>query len=105
MLQRALLARPDASALLDMIRCPALVLCGNEDAWAPADRHRAMAERIPGATLALVPDCGHMSTMERPEAVTAAMKKWFAAVIAAEARHGQNDSSFAPPTTRSRASK
>ena len=74
----ALLGRPDASALLDEIRCPTLILCGNEDAWAPADRHRGMAARIPGATLALIPDCGHMCTMERPEAVTAALVAWAA---------------------------
>ena len=73
---RALLARPDASALLETIRCPTLVLCGNEDAWAPADRHRAMAARIAGAALSLVTDCGHMSTMERPEAVTDALLAW-----------------------------
>ena len=73
---RALLARPDASALLDTIRCPTLILCGNEDSWAPADRHRDMAARVPGATLTLVPDCGHMCTMERPEAVTRALLDW-----------------------------
>jgi pimeloyl-ACP methyl ester carboxylesterase len=73
---RALLARPDASSLLDAIRCPTLILCGNEDAWAPADRHRAMAARIAGATLRLVPDCGHMCTMERPGAVTDALMAW-----------------------------
>jgi pimeloyl-ACP methyl ester carboxylesterase len=73
---RALLARPDAGALLDMIRCPSLVLCGNEDAWAPPDRHRVMAARIPGATLTLIPDCGHMCTLERPEAVTSTLLAW-----------------------------
>jgi len=57
-----------------------LIVCGNEDAWAPADRHRAMAARIAGATLTLVPDCGHMCTMERPEAVTDALLAWAARV-------------------------
>ena len=76
----ALLQRPDASALLAQIRCPALVLCGEEDSWAPAARHRDMAARIPGASLALIPECGHMCTLERPEAVTHAMKEWFAAL-------------------------
>jgi pimeloyl-ACP methyl ester carboxylesterase len=75
---RALLARPDATALLDTIRCPALVLCGSEDSWAPADRHRDMAARIKGAVLTLVPECGHMSPMERPAAVTAALVEWAA---------------------------
>jgi pimeloyl-ACP methyl ester carboxylesterase len=35
-----------------------------------------MAARIPGATLVKVPDCGHLSTMERPEAVTKALVEW-----------------------------
>ena len=75
---RALLARPDASGLLPGIRCPTLVLCGEEDSWAPAARHRDMAAQIPGATLELVPDCGHMCTLERPEAVTQALLAWHA---------------------------
>lgn len=73
---RALLARPDASALLGTIRCPTLVLCGEQDSWAPAARHRDMAEKIPGARLVLVPDCGHMCTLERPEQVTRALLDW-----------------------------
>jgi pimeloyl-ACP methyl ester carboxylesterase len=75
---RALLARPDASALLPGIRCPALVLCGEQDSWAHAERHREMAAIIPGAQLVLVPECGHMCTLERPEAVTRALLDWFA---------------------------
>lgn len=72
----ALLARPDASGLLGGIRCPALVLCGEQDDWAPAQRHIDMAQKIPGARLVLVPECGHMCTMERPEAVTSALLEW-----------------------------
>lgn len=73
---RALLSRPDSTPLLARIDCPALVLCGEEDAWAPAARHREMAQRIPGATLTLVPQCGHMCTLERPAAVTDALLAW-----------------------------
>jgi pimeloyl-ACP methyl ester carboxylesterase len=73
---RALLARPDASGLLADISCPTLVLCGEQDGWAPAQRHIDMAQKIPGARLVLVPDCGHMCTMERPEAVTGALLEW-----------------------------
>jgi pimeloyl-ACP methyl ester carboxylesterase len=75
---RALLARPDASALLGTIRCPTLVLCGEQDSWAPPARHREMADKIPGARLVLVPDCGHMCTLERPEQVTSALLDWHA---------------------------
>jgi pimeloyl-ACP methyl ester carboxylesterase len=73
---RALLARPDAGGLLGAIRCPTLVLCGEQDGWSPAGRHVAMAEQISGARLVLVPECGHMSTLERPEAVTRALLEW-----------------------------
>jgi pimeloyl-ACP methyl ester carboxylesterase len=72
----ALLARPDASALLEQVHCPTLVLCGAEDSWAPAARHEEMAARITGATLTLVPRCGHMSTLERPAEVTRALVDW-----------------------------
>jgi pimeloyl-ACP methyl ester carboxylesterase len=75
---RALLARPDSSSLLPGIRCPTLVLCGEQDSWAPAARHREMAETIPGARLVRVPECGHMCTMERPDAVTRALLDWHA---------------------------
>ncbi len=77
---RALLARPDAGSLLAGIRCPTLVMCGEQDSWAPAARHREMAEKIPGARLVLVPECGHMCTLERPEQVTHALHEWHVGV-------------------------
>lgn len=73
---RALLERPDATGLLPTIACPTLVLCGQEDTWSPLDRHRRLAERIPGSRLCVVPDCGHMSPLEQPEAVSAALRQW-----------------------------
>jgi pimeloyl-ACP methyl ester carboxylesterase len=73
---RALLARPDAATLLPMISCPALVLCGQDDAWSPMSTHRVMAQLIPHSTLVGVPQCGHMSTMERPDDVSAALSAW-----------------------------
>ena len=73
---RALLARPDRTALLGELRMPTLVLCGHDDSWAPLARHQDMARRIPGSQLVDVPDAGHMSTMERPAAVSAALQQW-----------------------------
>jgi len=81
--QRALLARPDATGLLSEIDCPTLVLCGREDAWSPVSRHEEMTRLIPGSELAVVERCGHMSTMERPEEVGAALRAWL------EARRGR----------------
>jgi pimeloyl-ACP methyl ester carboxylesterase len=55
---------------------PALVLCGRDDSWSPLSRHEEMARLIKGSHLVSVPECGHMSTMERPEAITTAMVRW-----------------------------
>jgi pimeloyl-ACP methyl ester carboxylesterase len=73
---RALLARPDASPVLEHIRCPALLITGREDGWSGPAQHQAMAAKIAGSKLVIVPDCGHMSTMERPAEVSAALRDW-----------------------------
>lgn len=72
----ALLARPDATALLGTIRCPTLLLCGRDDSWSPPARHEFMRDRIAGATLVVIETCGHMSTMEQPAAVSDALADW-----------------------------
>ena len=73
---RALLDRPDAGDVLARIRCPTLVACGREDAWSPLARHQAMAALIPNCQLAVFENCGHMSPVERPDEVTAALRGW-----------------------------
>jgi pimeloyl-ACP methyl ester carboxylesterase len=75
---RAMLSRPDATALLADIACPTLVLCGREDGWSPLERHHRLAARIPGSMLTIIEDCGHMSTLEQPDAVTSALRSWLA---------------------------
>jgi pimeloyl-ACP methyl ester carboxylesterase len=74
--EEAIMGRVDGREDLRAIRCPTLVLCGAEDALTPPKVHEEIAARIPQAKLVVVPDCGHLSTMERPEAVTAAMREW-----------------------------
>ncbi len=75
----ALLHRPDAGALLRTIRCPTLVLTGRDDGWSTPAQHEAMAAAIPGARLVLVEDCGHMCTLEQPQAVSQALRDWLQA--------------------------
>ena len=72
----ALLNRPDAAALLSTIVCPTLVLCGRDDAWSPPAQHEAMQAAIPNASLSIIEHCGHMCTMEQPQAVTEALAAW-----------------------------
>jgi pimeloyl-ACP methyl ester carboxylesterase len=74
--QRALMTRADARPLLATIRCPTLVLVGDGDELTPPALSRELAEGIAGSRLVIVPDCGHLSTMEQPEAVNRALAEW-----------------------------
>jgi pimeloyl-ACP methyl ester carboxylesterase len=78
--QGALIARPEACSLLSGIKVPALVLCGRHDSWSSPEQHESMAKAISGAALAIVEDCGHMCTMERPEEISAHLVRWIEAV-------------------------
>jgi pimeloyl-ACP methyl ester carboxylesterase len=80
---RAVIGRPDALAHIGRLRCPVLVLCGENDQLTPVDRSRELAAAIPGAELALLPQCGHMLTMEQPEAVNAQLLNWLTRVMPA----------------------
>lgn len=73
---RALIGRPDAAPVLAKVRCPTLVLCGQDDLWAPPQRHEAICALVRGSSLTVVPYCGHMSTMEQPAAVSQALRSW-----------------------------
>lgn len=75
---QALLNRPDASAMLPRITCPTLLLCGRDDLWSPLARHEDMQRLIPGARLEVIEASGHMTTMEQPQAVSAALAGWLA---------------------------
>lgn len=72
----AALHRRDLRPLLPKIACPTLVSCGAEDTWSPPAQHRQIAAAIPGARLVIVPECGHMATLEAPDAVNAELRRW-----------------------------
>ncbi|WP_044562211.1 alpha/beta fold hydrolase [Azospirillum sp. B4] len=73
---RAALNRRDARDVLPTLRCPVLVVGGEDDPWSPPAQQLAIAEAIPGARLAVIPACGHMVTLEAADAVTALMTDW-----------------------------
>jgi pimeloyl-ACP methyl ester carboxylesterase len=77
--QAAIMARPDSRPDLPGIACPTLVLAGREDAVTPPERQHEMATAIPDATLVLLPRCGHLSPLERPEAVARQLLLWLSA--------------------------
>jgi pimeloyl-ACP methyl ester carboxylesterase len=74
--QRAIMTRPDCRPLLASIRCPTLVLVGDGDELTPPALLEKIAAGIAGARLVRVPDCGHLSTLERPQAVNRALVEW-----------------------------
>lgn len=75
--QTAIMNRPDSRpGLSRIIRCPTLVLCGREDAATPVELHREIAADIATARLVIVDECGHLSTLERPEAVNRELRRW-----------------------------
>jgi pimeloyl-ACP methyl ester carboxylesterase len=76
--QQALLTRPDARADLPNIRCPTMVLVGDGDRLTPPKVAQEIVDLIPGSRLVVVPECGHLSTIERPEAVNRALAEWIA---------------------------
>ncbi|WP_373050535.1 alpha/beta fold hydrolase [Thalassovita aquimarina] len=75
---RALQRRQDQQPTLRKCKCPALVLCGEEDGLTPVKRHRFMADLIPYAELEIIPGAGHLPVLEQPGAVTAALRRWMA---------------------------
>ncbi len=77
----ALINRPDASAVLRAFSGPALVACGALDAWAPPTQHEQMANLLARSQLMVIPDCGHMAPMEKPQAVTQALVQWWLRVV------------------------
>jgi pimeloyl-ACP methyl ester carboxylesterase len=72
----AIMSRPDSRPLLASIRCQTLVLVGDGDVATPPELNKEIAAGIPGAKLTIVPDCGHLSTLEQPDAVNAALAEW-----------------------------
>ncbi|PVE23209.1 alpha/beta hydrolase [Microvirga sp. KLBC 81] len=74
--QRAIMGRVDSRPLLPSIEIPTLILVGDGDLITPPDVAREMAEMIEWASLVVIPESGHSSTLERPERVTQAMHLW-----------------------------
>ena len=52
------------------------MLCGRQDQVTPLARSEEMVALALDGVLTVIEDCGHLSTMERPEAVNAALRDW-----------------------------
>lgn len=70
------MGRPDARAALGAMAVPTLVVVGDADRLAPPEHARELAGAIPDSELVVLEDCGHLSALERPDAVTDALVAW-----------------------------
>ena len=77
--------RPDSTPQLAAITVPTLVIVGAEDVITPVDDSRALASAIDGASLAVLPESGHLSNLETPDTFNAAMLTWLGTLPAARA--------------------
>lgn len=77
--QAAILARPDSRPLLASIAVPTRVVVGADDGMTPPAESHALQRGIAGATLATIPDCGHLPPMEAPEATCRSLREWLLA--------------------------
>jgi pimeloyl-ACP methyl ester carboxylesterase len=65
--------RIDFSSMLHRLHCPVLVVTGENDAIIRAEDAQALAEWIAGARFLKIPNSGHLSNLENPEAFNAAL--------------------------------
>ena len=77
---RVLMSRPDSTPLLSGIRVPALVVAGDEDALTPPAEMERMAAAIPQATFVRIPEAGHLSNLENPDAFNVAVNAFLGTV-------------------------
>lgn len=68
--------RPDQCATLAAFKGPALVLMGVADRLCPRDRHDQMHALMPQSRLVIIPDAGHLPSLENPAATLTALSDW-----------------------------
>ena len=74
-----MIATLDTGPRLPTIDKPTLVVVGEHDPSTPVAAARAIAERIPGAVLHIVPDASHMAPLEKPSQVNNILQGFLAA--------------------------
>jgi pimeloyl-ACP methyl ester carboxylesterase len=73
--QLANISRVDSRPSLAAIRCPTLVIVGEQDSLTPPERAAEIANGISNSRLVVIPECGHMSAAEQPGKVTQALSE------------------------------
>jgi pimeloyl-ACP methyl ester carboxylesterase len=74
--QTAIIGRADSRPSLAWIKCPTLVLSGDQDNTIPNSLSVEMADGIHHAKLIILPSCGHLPQVEQPQATADALVEW-----------------------------
>jgi pimeloyl-ACP methyl ester carboxylesterase len=72
----ALMTRADSTPLLATIHVPTLVVVGEQDTITPPALSEQMYQAIKGSEYVAIPDAGHLSNLEQPEAFNAALARF-----------------------------
>lgn len=76
---QACMKRPNSCPDLPRVSAPTLIISGLDDPLTPPEQHEEMAELLPNASFEIIDDCGHLSTLEQPDAVNALLQDWLRA--------------------------
>lgn len=76
--QTAIMGRADSRPLLKDLKMETLIVVGDSDQLTPPAAAKEMHELVAGSKLDVIPNCGHMSTLERPDRVTKLLVEWLA---------------------------
>jgi pimeloyl-ACP methyl ester carboxylesterase len=77
--QQAIMGRSNQVPCLGDITCPTLIVCGEQDQITPLECSQEMAALIQGSQLEVIANCGHMTSMEKPEKVSTILFEWLTA--------------------------
>jgi 3-oxoadipate enol-lactonase len=72
--------RPDVTSILPNIKTPSLLIVGEDDGISPPEEMKAIADVMPNARLVTIPEAGHMSPLENPEPVNAAIREFLQSI-------------------------
>ena len=81
----AAIPKIDVTARLKEIKCPALVICGEDDPGTPPAMAREIQENLPGSRLVLIPRAAHLSNIEQPDAFNRALAGFLSSPASARA--------------------
>jgi pimeloyl-ACP methyl ester carboxylesterase len=73
---QAIASRPDQCDTLRTVKVPTLVACGEKDQLCPVERHQLIHELVEGSCLEVIPNAGHLPTLEQPEQSNKLLQEW-----------------------------